>query len=501
MNGTPMGIMQNMRRGNFWSIQYALLVAILCGLVAATISACESQTQPEPTAKAQPEVSTNVQPYQTATVAPTLIPTATPTPLPTATATQTPAPTLTPTPAVVRPQVDPPISADELNTQFEGNIEFAFDLYRALVDHAENIFFSPYSVSSAFAMAYAGARGETERQMAETLRYNLPQNRLRPVFNELEFLLASRGKDEDDFRLLNANAVWIQKDHPLRGEYLDLVRGIYGSGVRLTDFRDAPEDARADINHWTSEQTEQQINDLIPKGAIKTNTRLILTNAIYFKADWENAFSAANPIMQPFFMLDGSELDVAMMFQETRFDYAEGNGYQAVKLPYIGDELSMIVIVPDKGNFKEFESLVEAENISNIISSMRNRDVILTMPKFRSQFNLTQSLFNIGLTDAFNSDSADFSGMDGNSCPPQEDPCLLISGVLHEAFVLVDEQGTEAAAATAVFGNNMNESAIEPLPPIRLTIDRPFIFLIRDRETGTILFMGRIENMEGLTPQ
>ena len=495
---------QNIKRGNFWSVRRAILVVAMFWIIATAVSACEQQTQPDQPATLEPQVSISTQ--QSATAKPTSTPTNTPTPVHTVTHTPTATPTATPTidePEITKERATPSATNEELNNLVDGNNNFAFDLYSALVNEDENLFFSPYSISLALAMTYGGARGETERQMAETLSFNLPQDSLHSAFNDLDQRLASRGASEDNFRLKNANAVWGQQDHAFLGEYLDLLGEHYGAGVRLTDFRDAPKASRATINQWTAEQTEQRIKDLIPEGGIASDTRLVLTNAIYFNANWEDAFTEAFPSMQPFFMLDGSDIDVAMMFRDAKFGYAEGHGYQALELPYIGRELAMIIIVPDKGRFKEFEGLIDAEFVSQIIGSTLGRDVLLTMPKFefRSRFDLVQTLKKIGITHAFAPNSADFSGMDGKSCPPQDTvPCLLISKVLHEAFVLVDEDGTEAAAATDVFGGTVSESAMEPPPPIRLTIDRPFIFLIRDRETGTILFLGRIENMNGLSP-
>ncbi len=381
-----------------------------------------------------------------------------------------------------------------------GNTAFAFDLYHALAFQAGNLFYSPYSISLALAMTYAGARGETERQMADTLGFNLPQERLHPAFNNLGLQLASRGaeakgQDGDGFRLNVANAVWGQDDFEFLETYLDLLTDNYGSGVRPMDFKEAPEESRITINDWVADQTEDRIKDLIPQSAIDKFTRLILTNAIYFNAAWQHPFNVRSTPPGPFFMLDGSTVDVPMMNQTTYFGYAKADGYQALVLPYDSFEMSMTIILPDEGRFREFEDSIDADIVGGILEDIRPREVWLTMPKFefRSQFGLSETLSKMGMPDAFDDQMADFSGMDGASCPPMDDdPCLIISDVIHEAFVLVNEEGTEAAAATASIGRG---DSIPP-PPVEVTVDRPFIFLIRDRATNAILFVGRVVQLE-----
>ena len=350
-------------------------------------------------------------------------------------------------------------------------------------------------------MTYAGARGETERQMADTLGFNLPQDRLHPAFNNLGLQLASRGaeakgQDGEGFRLNIANAVWGQDDFEFLEAYLDLLTDNYGSGVRLMDFKEASEESRIMINDWVADRTEDRIKDLIPQGSIDEFTRLVLTNAVYFNADWYSPFSEDSTHPGPFFMLDGSTVNVPMMSQLEYLGYAEGDGYQAVELPYDGREMSMTIVLPDEGRFSEFENSIEAGLVTKILEDFRIPEVWLTMPKFefRSQFGLTETLAEMGMLDAFDDRVADFSGIDGMSCPPTDDqPCLIVSDVIHEAFVLVNEGGTEAAAATASVG--VQTLSIPP-PPIEVTVDRPFIFLIRDRPTNAILFVGRVVELE-----
>ncbi len=376
-----------------------------------------------------------------------------------------------------------------LATLVDGNSVFAFDLYQTLRETDDNLFYSPYSISLALAMTYAGARGETESQMANTLHFVLPQNQLHPAFNSLDLQLGrrgqdARGKDGEGFRLHIVNAIWGQKDFEFLSEFLDLLAENYGAGLRILDFMKAPEQSRITINEWISDQTEDRIKDLIPQGLINTFTRLVLTNAIYFNAAWQHPFEENATNDGLFHLLDGGEVTVPMMRQAESFGYAEGDGYQVVELPYDGGELSMVILLPSLGQFELFEESINAQRVDDITKNLNPREVALTMPKFEfeSSFSLKKTLTAMGMPVAF-TDSADFSGMTG-----YRDLC--IAEVVHKAFVSVDEAGTEAAAATAVV---MRPTAM-PVEPVEVTIDRPFIFLIRDIETGTILFVGRVIN-------
>lgn len=382
----------------------------------------------------------------------------------------------------------PDVAAPELAGLVEGNSAFAFDLYHILSQEDGNLFYSPYSISLALAMTYAGAQGETERQMADTLHFILPQERLHPALNTLDLELASRGegaegKDEKGFRLNIVNAIWGQKDYKFLAEFLDVLAENYGAGLRLLDFINAPEESRITINNWVSDQTEGRIEDLIPQGVIDALTRLVLTNAIYFNAAWLNPFSVDMTRDGRFHPLDSGEVSVPMMMQTASFGYVKGEGYQAVELPYDGHELSMVILLPDTGQFEAFEESLDADYVNAVMEDLEYRQVTLTMPKFEfeSDFSLTDALAAMGMPIAFTG-AADFSGMTGT----RE---LFISDVIHKAFVSVDEAGAEAAAATAVV---MAEAM--PEKPVKVTIDRPFVFLIRDIETSAILFVGRIVN-------
>ena len=381
----------------------------------------------------------------------------------------------------------PRASARDLKALVQGNNTFALNLYGTLNDGEGNLFFSPFSISQALAMTLAGARGETERQMTNTLHYELPQSALHPSFNALDRELASRGQglqaEENQFFELNiANAIWGQQGYEFLPDFLDVLAENYGAGLRPVDFVGAPEESRVKINAWVSEETQDKIRDLLPSGAVDSNTRLVLTNAIYFNASWQWPFDKRLTRELPFHLAGGSVVEVPMMTETSRYLYGhvEGEGYQAVDVPYSSGEMSMTILLPDEGTFGEFEDSLNVQALERIFDDIEIGHISLTMPLFvlESEFSLDQTLAEMGMPDAFGA-GADFSGMAGTRG-------LWISEVVHKAFVSVDEEGTEAAAATAVV---VLESG-----PLLVTVDRPFIFLIRDRDTGTVLFLGRVMN-------
>jgi len=372
-----------------------------------------------------------------------------------------------------------------------GNHAFAFDLYQAIRAEGDNLFYSPYSISVALAMAYAGARTATEQQMADTLHFTLPQEQLHPAFNALDLRLAGpdqeRGEQSaEPFTLRVANAMWAQAGYPFLPTFLDLVAGNYGTGVRLSDFIDVDkrEQARLAINQWVMDETEDKIKDLIPQGILTELTRLVLTNAIYFKGEWDKPFLNGTKD-SPFSLLNGEQVSVPMMSRRVDTLYAEGDGYQAVELPYKGDRVRMLVVLPAPGQFEAFERSLDDAQLQAILGALSRQDIMLFMPRFQfeASFNLSKILAAMGMPDAFDPEKADFSGMDGTRT-------LYISHVLHKAFVAVDEMGTEAAAATAVIVNK------ESLP-MMVEIDRPFLFVIRDAETDSLLFIGRVVDPRG----
>ncbi|MBI5840835.1 MAG: serpin family protein [Chloroflexi bacterium] len=387
-------------------------------------------------------------------------------------------------------ETNPAVAENGLQTLTDGNNAFALDIYHSLRAEDGNLILSPYSISLALAMTYAGARGETESQMADVLHFDMPQNQLHPAFNALDLALekkpAQADKKQEPLQLNIANAVWAEQTFPFLQEYLDTIAANYGAGIHLADFINQYESARKEINGWVSDQTKDKINDLLPQGSLNPDTRMVLVNAIYFKADWLNQFDPDSTETGSFHLLDSSQVEVDMMHEDMfNLPYMQGNGYQAVELPYAGETAAMDIIVPDEGNFEAFDSSFNMETYDQIIAGMQPSSVALGLPKFEftKDFNLSDKLKDMGMPDAFDRNTADFSGMTGGKD-------LFISDVIHKAFVAVDEDGTEAAAATAV----IMELAGAMMYDINLTVDRPFIFIIRDTVNGQILFIGRVLN-------
>ncbi len=383
---------------------------------------------------------------------------------------------------------NPAIAESELQTLVNGNNTFAIDLYHSLRAEDGNLILSPYSISLALSMAYAGARGETESQMTDTLHVMLGQNS-HPAFNALDLGLNQRGKgddkDHEPMQLRIANAVWAEQTETFLPEFLDTLAQNYGAGVRLADFVNNFEPARKEINAWVEDQTEDRIKDLLAEGTVSADTRMVLVNAIYFKADWLDQFEYESTYDADFHLLDGSTMQVPTMHNAVYVPYAEGDGWQAMDLPYAGETAAMTILLPAEGNFELFDSDLDNATLDAILAAMQPASVGVSLPKFTftSDFLLADALSNLGMTDAFLPGIADFSGMNG-----KDD--LFISDVIHKAFVAVDEEGTEAAAATAV----IMDTASAAFPDFTFTADRPFIFLIRDTVSGQILFIGRVVN-------
>jgi serpin B len=386
--------------------------------------------------------------------------------------------------------LNPNVPQKDAATLVDGNNTFAVDLYKTLRTQDGNLVFSPYSISLALAMTYAGARNETESQMAQAMQFNLSQDKLHPAFNSLDLALMNEGKTQNKAQPLQlniANSVWAEKTYAFQQAYLDLIAKNYGAGIQLADFVNNYDAVRGQINNWVSNQTKNKINNLLTPGSVDAATRMVLVNAIYFKADWETPFDANNTNDAPFTLLDGSQSQVKMMNNgDLSLPYTKGDGYQAVELPYQGNTAAMDIIVPDEGNFQNFESTIDAQKLNGIFTSMQSMPIALGLPKFTftTDFSLSRQLAALGMTDAFDPNKADFSGMTGNHD-------LYIGNVIHKAFVAVDEKGTEAAAATAV----IMELGMAPVQQkVILTVDRPFIFIIRDLASGQILFIGRVLN-------
>ena len=381
----------------------------------------------------------------------------------------------------------PNVSDAQLSSLVSGNSAFAFTLYQQLKKNSiGNLFYSPYSISTALGMTYAGAAGDTQKQMGSALHFTLPQAQFYPAFNQLALDMASRGQNAQgtngkSFSLNINNALWGQQGISFQPEFLNILAQNYGAGLNVLDFIKSPEDARVTINKWVMDQTNNRIKDLLPQGSVDEATRLVLTNTIYFDAAWQYPFKKESTQDGKFNLLDGSSVNVSMMSNRSGgYGYIKGTGYQAVELPYSGKEIAMDIIMPDAGKFTSFESSMTADKIAGIIGSLKTGDLRVNMPKFKfdSSFSLKSALSALGMPVAF-TDSADFSGM--------TDAQLEIGDVVHKAFVAVDEAGTEAAAASGVI---MEIASL----PTSVTIDQPFIFLIQDIKTGAILFVGRVMN-------
>ncbi len=381
------------------------------------------------------------------------------------------------------PEVDDNDYADLV----DGNTSFAFDLYHALKAEPGNMFFSPFSISQATAMVYAGARGDTEMQIADVFHFDLDGENLHPAFNQLDLDLAGRAGDRNDegFTLHIANSIWGQGGYEWMPDFLDTIKVNYDAGLNIVDFVADPEGSRDIINDWVEGETRNLITNLFPSGSITSATRMALVNAIYFEAEWLHKFDPDDTRDDMFFMIDGAEIDVPMMYQEEEFNYSEGDGWQAVEMPYEGFEVAMVILLPEIDRFEEIEDQLDTGFFGQILDDLDFYEVHLTMPKFEteSSFLLADILADMGMPDAFEYGPADFSGMDGSTE-------LFISTVVHKAYCMVDEERTVAAAAT---GHGMDLQAMPAADDFKVfRADHPFFYIIKDRETGTILFVGRI---------
>lgn len=386
----------------------------------------------------------------------------------------------------------------DTTTLVDGNTDFAFDLYGILrQDGSGNLIVSPYSISQALAMTYAGAQGETAAQMADVMHFTLDPSALPAAFQMLDGNLVARGSAGADpdrgyppRSLRIANGLWGEQTFPFSTDFGNRLAEYYGAGLQPVDFMNDPEGARQTINSWVAEHTENRIQDIVPQGAVTSDSRLVLANAIYFYGGWLFTFGEERTENGDFTLVDGSTTSVPFMHQQEFFSYAAGDGYQAIELPYAGSQFAFTVILPDAGQFDTVEQRLDATMLGTVAGQLQGRELVLSMPKFEfdASVSVAKALQSLGMTDAFDPLRADFSGMLGADAP---DP-LFIGDVLHKAYIGVDENGTEAAAATAVI---MAAGAAAPSDePLEVRIDRPFIFLIRDTQTGAILFMGRVMN-------
>jgi len=382
-----------------------------------------------------------------------------------------------------------PASADRFAAD---NNAFALAIYEHLRQRPGNLLFSPFSMRGALGMALAGARGDTAAQMRHVLRIVSIDE---PVHASVApFVRGLNEAGSGDYELAVANSLWGQAGAPLEAGFLDVIMRHYGAGMNVVDFAGAADDARAAINRWVEDATRQRIRALIPVGSLDADTRLVLVNAVYFKGTWVLQFERALTRNELFHVESGKTVQAALMHRRSEVWYAHAAGYQAVQLDYRGDNLCMLVFLPDKQDgLCDLEQLLSGRALRDTVSRMRPREVELFLPRFRltwGTFDVRDELAALGMPLAFSPLQADFSGINGR-VPPHQD-ALFVSGVFHKAFVAVNEEGTEAAAATAVLAPPMaSPSHRAPIVPV-FRADHPFLFAISDRKSGAILFYGRI---------
>jgi len=395
---------------------------------------------------------------------------------------------------------NPQVPAADSTILASDNAAFAFAAYQQLIATNTNLVFSPASISIALAMTYAGAATTTATEMASALHFTLPPAQLHPAFNALDQTLTSRGQgflggDGGPMQVNITNAIWAEQTYTFRSDFLDTLAANYGAGVNLLDIVNAPDPSRLTINAWVADQTNNKIQDLLPAGSIDSLTRLVLTDAVYFNAAWDTPFDPTNTYDGSFALLDGSSVAVKFMKAElnsmngerSSLPAIQGTNYVAASLPYADQRLSLVLVVPDAGQFSQVESSLDATALGTLVAGLVSQPVSLALPRFKVETgtSLVKLLQTLGMTSAFIPGTADFSGMDGTHN-------LFVSDVIHKAFIDVAEKGTEAAAATAVVIRPNGA----PLPSVGLVInaDRPFLYFLRDQPTGAILFMGRVQD-------
>jgi serpin B len=378
-------------------------------------------------------------------------------------------------------------NSENINGVVNANNKFALDFYKEINSRQEgNLFFSPYSISTALAMTYEGAKGKTADEMREVFYF--PEDDLTrragyaKTYNDIN-------KKEKSYELSTANALWAEQTYSFLDDYFNVIENFYGGEVVNMDFLNKPDEERERINEWVEYQTKDKIKDLLSPGSVTPGTRLVLTNAIYFKGDWVVQFDEDDTYEEDFKVSQDETIKVNMMNlvdKKEEFNYAELDDMQVLELDYDGDEVSMLILLP-KESLEDVENSLTVERLDEVRSSLNSRVIDIYIPKFKfeTKYELNRNLQNLGMSEAFNPEEADFSGMSGNRN-------LFISGVIHQAYIDVNEQGTEAAAATAV----VMELTGMPDMYSDFRADHPFIFLIQEKNNGNILFMGKIVNPE-----
>ena len=386
----------------------------------------------------------------------------------------------------------PVVPAADAAALVTGNTDFAFAMYHGLsgADTTHNFFYSPYSVSLALSMTFAGAGGSTATQMAHALDFTLPEGRLAPAFDQLDLAIQQKptgavGADGQPFAITVADALWGDQRVSFQKPFLTTLATDYGAGLRTVDFVDQPAQAEDAINAWVANETDDKIDPLLAPGVITSDTEFVIVNAVYFNAAWAAAFQKSATHTGAFTRPDGSTVQTPLMSSTgVTSAYAKGANWQAVELPYSGDTTSMVIVLPDAGAYAAVEHGLTGPFFTEVTSALAaNDDISLTMPSFKIHgptVSLVHPLEALGMTDAFDPKLASFTPMIAAGG-------VHIGDVLHQAFVDVDESGTEAAAATAVIGVGLAIGA----NPVNVVANRAFFFFIRDRATNSVLFVGR----------
>ena len=376
----------------------------------------------------------------------------------------------------------------------QANNIFGWDLYHQLRENGENIWFSPVSIHTAVAMVYAGAAGETAEQIRRAMKYpGSPEETGTQSRQIMETLMKAPAEyDAGALQLIVANSVWGQGGHPFLEEYKQSLETYYGAPLREANFDRDPEGAASQINDWVRKETKDRIDKLFPPRSINSATTLVLANAVYFKAGWDAPFEIQKTQPDTFTNRDGSTVTVAMMRQSETMAYHQGDGYQALAMAFDGDQTDMLIILPDQGRYQEVEAALNDGTVQDIREALSPWDVTLWMPRLElnESIGLVKLMQELGMTDPFDAAKADFSGMDGQNCAVNPTACLYVSHAQHKSFVKIDEEGTEAAAATGVTIGN--KSMPPNHPDAEMRVDRPFIMIIKHRATGVDLFTGRV---------
>jgi serpin B len=380
----------------------------------------------------------------------------------------------------------PAARAAQTESLVQGNTAFALDLYGQLKTSPGNLFFSPYSISTALAMTYAGARGETEKQMGRVFHFDKDQRQVHSAFGALQRQLGEAG-NQKGIELSIANALWAQKGHPFLPSFLQTGQGEYQANIAQADFKTGADAVRGEINRWVAQKTKDKIQEILPPRSLDEATRLVLANAIYFKGTWAKQYDKAGTYPHPFHLSAAHQADVPLMHHFDSVRYMENSDFQAVELPYSSGGLAMVILLPRQvDGCGGLENRLAPALLSGTLSQMKEQKVEIFLPRFKleSSFKLNDALALMGMSDAFVWPKADFSGMDGTRD-------LYISHVFHKAWGEVNEEGTEAAAATVVV-HALGTGARRPAPSPVFRADHPFIFFIRDTRSGSLLFLGRL---------